>query len=299
MEKPNEPNPESQRSGEAQQPKQSAVAIKPPTVKDYLTSEYAKRRIEEMLGRRSNQFTTSLLSALNSNAKLGECAPATVLGAAMKAAALDLPIDPNLGLAYIIPYNKEAQFQIGYKGFVQLALRSSQYKTIGVAPVYDGQLVEKNPLTGNRYDWSVEPDESTAVIGYVASFQLLNGFEKSLYMTVGELSKHGKRFSQTFRKGYGLWKDDFDSMASKTVLKLLLSKFGILSIEMQQAILADQAVINDEGDLSYDDNTSELEDKIAAAKDRGELAAIMDTLNSTDKLAVQPLVEARMLELAA
>jgi len=225
------------------------------TVQNYLKDANVQLRISELLQSRASQFTTSLLSAINSNQILAECKPETVVNAALTAASMDLPINPNLGFAYIIPYkNKgvyEAQFQMGYKGFIQLAQRSGQYQTIGSAVVLEGQLVGEDPLRGHTFDWKAK--KSDKVIGYVALFVLLNGFEKSLYMTAEEMEEHGKKYSQSYKKNFGMWADDFETMALKTVLKLLLSKFGILSTELQKAIQYDQAIVSDAG-TTYVDN---------------------------------------------
>lgn len=133
-------------------------------------------------------------------------------------------------------------------------MRSGQFKNISVSPIYKGQLVSQNPLTGFVFDF--EKKESDEVIGYASFFQLINGFEKTFFMTKEEVTKHGTKYSQTFRKGFGLWKDDFDAMACKTVLKLLLSKYAPLSIEMQTAITTDGAVVKDvdTNEVDYVDN---------------------------------------------
>jgi len=178
----------------------------------------------------------------------------------MMAAALDLPINPNLGFAYIIPYGNQAQFQVSYRGLIQLCLRSGQFKTISVTPVYEGQLIENNPLTGYKFDFNVKISDK--VIGYCSYFSLINGFEKSLYMTVDEITAHGKKYSKTF--GSGVWKTDYNAMAQKTCLKLLLSKYAPMSIEMQKAIIADQAVIKNVEDMEveYVDNGQDISVKI-------------------------------------
>jgi recombination protein RecT len=229
-------------------------------IKQMFNNDDIKKRFDEMLGKRSSAFITSVLQIVNSSEMLKDADPMTVYSAAATAASLDLPINPNLGFAYIIPYNVkqkdgsyrvEAQFQMGYKGFIQLAQRSGQFKTISYSPVYEGQLVEVNPLTGNVYDWNKRNGDN--VVGYVAYFKLINGFEKSLFMSFEQLRQHGLKYSQTFKKNYGMWKDDFDAMASKTVLKLLIAKFAPMSVEMQTAVIADQAVIV-EGEANYVDN---------------------------------------------
>lgn len=242
------------------------------TAKVLFTQDNIKKKFEDLLGKKAQGFITSILQIVANNDKLSKADPYTVYNAAAIAATLDLPINQNLGFAYIIPYDSKqsdgsykvvAQFQMGYKGFIQLSQRSGQFKTISACPIFEGQLITQNPLTGFEFDFTKKTSET--VIGYAAYFSLINGFEKTLYMTVDELKKHGVRFSKSFAKGYGLWKDDFDSMAQKTVIKLLLSKFAPLSIEMQQAVMTDQAVINNEEgtDVSYSDHEEVVVDKEA------------------------------------
>ncbi|HOU20504.1 MAG TPA: recombinase RecT, partial [Flexilinea sp.] len=224
-----------------------------------------KSKFEEILRERANAFTANLAVMVNNNAALSKCDPMSVISAAVVAASLDLPIDPNLGFAHIVPYGDKAQFQIGVKGFIQLAMRSGQYSRIGVTEIYEGQLLDENPLTG-EYTFDFKAKKSETIIGWAAYFKTVNGFEKTLYWPVEKIKKHGLRFSQTFKKGFGLWKDDFDSMAAKTVLKALLSKWGILSTEMQNAVKFDQGVVKsvETQEVEYLDN-----DPIAAAFDDG------------------------------
>jgi phage RecT family recombinase len=191
-------------------------------VQSFIKNPSIQKTIEDRLKGRAGQFTTSLLSVINNNALLAECRPDMVLQAAMTAASMDLPLNQNLGFAYMIPYkNKgvyEAQFQMGWKGFVQLAQRSGLYKTIAATPVYEGQLITNDPLRGIAFDWTVPA--SGQPIGYAAYFELLNGFEKTLYMTMAEVTAHAKQYSQSYKSGFGPWKDNFEAMAEKTVLKL-------------------------------------------------------------------------------
>lgn len=237
------------------------------TAKALFNRDEVKQKFQELLGKRASSFMTSVLQIVASNALLAKADPASVFHSAAVAATLDLPLNNNLGFAYIVPYNQKqpdgsykqvAQFQMGYKGFIQLSQRSGQFKTISVAPIYEGQLIEENPLTGFVFDFKQR--KSDKIIGFASYFRLLNGFEKTLYATVEDLKKHGLKYSQTFKKGYGLWKDDFDGMASKTILKALLSKYAPLSIEMQKAVIVDQAVINDTEatDISYVDNSDQV-----------------------------------------
>lgn len=233
------------------------------------TSPYMQDKFKEVLGRKSAGFIASLLSVVSTNDLLSQADPKSILNAAMIAATLDLPINQNLGFAYIIPYNDRksglvlAQFQMGYKGFIQLSMRSGQFKTINVSDVKEGEIVTRNRLTGEiQFSWKDAGRDSLKTVGYVAYMSLINGFEKTLYMTVEELQKHGMQYSQSMKKGYGLWKDDFDAMASKTVIKFLLSKYAPLTTEMQTATLADQAVVTGEDQFEYVDNKPEsLTDK--------------------------------------
>lgn len=234
------------------------------TIHSLLNDEKIKKRFHEILGKRSTTFMTSIIQVMNSSDLLKDADPMSVLNASLVSATLDLPLNNALGYAYIIPFNDRntnrvvAQFQIGYKGLIQLAQRSGQFLRISTSPVYEGQLKESNPLTGFVFDWNAR--KSDKLIGYVAYFKLINGFEKELFMTVEQLEQHGKKYSQTYRKGFGLWKTDFDAMASKTVLKLLLARFAPLSIEMQHAVIADQGEITDI-DVNYVDNQQPVVDK--------------------------------------
>ena len=211
------------------------------TIKGFFHRDDVKSKFNELMGNRSAQFITSVLSVVNNNNYLKNASPESVFSSALMAATLDLPINSNLGFAYLVPYGNACQFQLGWKGYVQLALRSGQFKTISACPVYEGQLVENNPLTGFKFDFSNK--KSDVIIGFASYFSLINGYEKTLYMSTEEINAHGKRFSKTF--GNGVWKSDYNAMAQKTVLKLLLSRFAPMSIELQKAVVADQAIIRD------------------------------------------------------
>lgn len=241
-----------------------------PRTQDYLTTILAEKKAS---------FVNNITALVANNASLQVCKPDTLLYASIKATALDLPLDQSLGFAYVLPYkdNKNgvtlAQFQMGYKGFVQLALRTGQFKTLNATDVREGELVDENFVTGELTFKKAENRESLPVAGYVAYFKLLNGFEKYLYMTVAEMKSHALRFSQTYKKGYGLWadKDSFDSMAKKTVLKLLISKFAPLSVEMRDAIKADQAVLRGEDKTDYVDADEQAQPEVSeTAKAKAE-----------------------------
>ncbi|MDA1477299.1 recombinase RecT [Bacillus changyiensis] len=202
------------------------------TMKGLLSSPSVIKRFEEVLGKRATQFTASILSLYNNEKMLQKAEPMTVISSAMVAATLDLPIDKNLGYAWIVPYGGKAQFQLGYKGYIQLALRTGQYKYINCIPVHEGELQKWNPLT-EEIEIDFDKRESDAVVGYAAYFELLNGFRKTIYWTKAQVEKHKTKFSKS---NFG-WGKDWDAMALKTVLKAILSKWGILSVEMQTAVI--------------------------------------------------------------
>ena len=234
--------------------------------KDFFSKPMVQEKLKELVGKNAPAFATSVLQIVNSNSMLVNADPQTIFSAACMAATLNLPINNNLGFAYIVPFknNKEnkieAQFQLGYKGYIQLAQRSGQFSRIAATPVYEGQLISENPLLGYEFDWSVKPNGSP--IGYVAFFKLINGFTAELYMSKEEVMKHANKYSQTAKKGFGVWKDQFEAMALKTVLKLLLSKQAPLSIDMQKAQMADQAIIRDveKDEFDYIDHSESVAD---------------------------------------
>jgi recombination protein RecT len=231
------------------------------SLKELMNSEYVKRRFMEVMGAKSTGFIASILNAVQKNPDLARCEPQSVLSAAMVAASLELPIDSNLGFSAIVPYNvkrkdeggKEywvslAQFQIMYKGFIQLALRSGQYKTINVSPIYEDEFESYDIITGDIRLHPVEggyreQEIQEKILGYVAFFRLLNGYERLEYWSIKKIEAHGQRYSKSYGNAGGLWKKNPHAMYAKTVLKNTLSKWGILSITMQGAMVADQAVI--------------------------------------------------------
>jgi len=215
------------------------------TIKSFFEQESVKNRFQEMLGKKATPFLASIVQITANNSMLKNADPISIYNSALMAATLDLPINQNLGFAYIVPYGKAAQFQIGWKGMVQLAQRSGQYTAINVIEVYENQFESFNTLTEEmKADFSI-PGEGK-VVGYVAYFRLINGFEKTSFWTIDKVTKHGKKYSKSFNGSSSPWQSSFDEMAKKTVLKSTLSKWGILSIEMQTAVRVDQAVIKDD-----------------------------------------------------
>ena len=250
------------------------VTQQPETIRGLIDKPAIKKRFNDILQGRGEVFLSSVLSLANQDAQLARCEPMTIITAALQAAVLNLQLEPNFGHVYIIPYNKRikgqngqkdtwitvATFQVGWKGFVQLAQRSAQYATINTSEVREGDIEEYSPLTG-EYKFAkitdFEARRKKPIIGYVAYFKLINGFEKPLFMTVGELKEHAAKYSKTYQKGGGVWDSDFDGMSKKTVLKLLLNKFGPMSVKMQTAISADQAVLDNDLNPNYIDNEEE------------------------------------------
>jgi len=214
------------------------------TINSLVTNKSVRARFEQVLGRGADTFIGSLVSLTNGSRALQTCDQKTILSAAMIAATLKLPINPSLGLAYIVPYGGKATFQLGWRGINQLAMRSGQYQRINVSAVHEGEIKGTDFITGDLIRGKKVSDK---VIGYVAYFRLVNGFEKTLYMSVEEMQEHARTYSQSYRSGRdSVWRTNFDAMAKKTVLKLLLSRYGIMSVEMQNmdlALRADQSVV--------------------------------------------------------
>ena len=266
------------------------------TFNQTITSPATQKYLTDLLHERKGQFVSNLTALVANNANLQECEPYTLMFAALKATALSLPIEPSLGMAHVIPYkNKkrgvtEAQFQLGYKGFQQLALRTGQYKRINTTEVRQGELGKRNRLTG-EIEWSWIEDEAkrleTPIIGYVNYFLLLNGFESTFYMSKEEMNAHALRYSQTYKstisyiKEQSKWTTDFDAMALKTVIKLNLSKNGVLSTELQEAIRADQSVMREENKYEYTDND---EQEIFDAQKAADVAAKFQDFDSADEV---------------
>ena len=217
----------------------------------------------------ANSFMSSVISVANGNPQLRNAEPMSIIGAAMVAATMQLQVIPTLGQCYIIPYGKKAQFQVGYLGLLQLCQRSGQFKKILAAPVHEGEYVSGDEFD-EEYVFDKKQNKSDKVIGYMAKFELLNGFTKVAYWDIEKVKAHATKFSQAFRAGFNSpWKSDFDAMAQKTVLKSIL-KFAPKSIEMQNAVTFDQSVINtntsDVQDLDIDAFAPEYVDNIESEK---------------------------------
>lgn len=213
-------------------------------LQNVLSNENIRAQFENALNENAGAFVSSIIDLYNSDKYLQQCDPNKVAMEALKAATLKLPINKQLGFAYIVPYNGVPQFQLGYRGYIQLAMRTGQYKYLNTGVIYEGVQVNRDILTG-EVTFTGEPT-SDKPQGYFAYMELLNGFRKTVYMTHAEVLKHAKRYSKSFNSNASAWQTHFDEMAQKTVLRKLLSKFGILSTDMITALTSDREDIEDE-----------------------------------------------------
>lgn len=237
----------------AQQQKSMAQVNAVNIMKGVIASPKVKDRMNELLGKESAAFLSSVLDLYSSDGYLAKCNAADVMTECMKAAALKLPISKSLGFAYVVPYGNKPQFQVGYKGMIQLAQRTGQYKYINADMVYEGETVKNDRITG-MVQIDGEP-KSDKVIGYFAYFQLLNGFEKCVYWTREKVLSHAQRYSKSYSQNGSAWQTNFDAMALKTVLRNILSKYGIMSIEMVTALSDDDEV---EGEVAQNANAKPI-----------------------------------------
>lgn len=246
-----------------------------PALKSLLATEAIRKQMKSLLGDKAGHFMMAIVGVVEGTPQLQDCEPQSIINSAIASATLDLPIEKNLGYAYIVPYKDKAQFQMGYKGYIQLALRSGQYKYINSIEIKEGELENYNLLTGEfnfKFIEDINQRLEAKTIGYASYIEFTNGFRNTLYMTKEQIENHAKKYSQSYgydlSKGYSNsnWSKNFDSMALKTVLKLNLSKFGALSVSVQKALQIDGSSIksiSEEGTINveYVDNTNE-ENKI-------------------------------------
>ena len=237
----------------------------------YLTQEAVKDQINSVIGGKDGQrFISAIVSAVNNNPQLQECTNQSILSGALLGESLKLSPSPQLGQYYLVPFNdknvgKVAQFQLGYKGYIQLAIRSGQYKKLNVLAIKEGELVRFDPLneeiTVNLIE-DEEEREKAPTIGYYAMFEYTNGFRKAIYWSKKKMEQHALKYSAGYRakKGFTFWEKDFDAMAYKTMLRQLISRWGIMSIDMMSAIDSDMAVINADGTKNYVDNDPDIID---------------------------------------
>lgn len=258
-----------------------------PQLKSALNAPSVRQKFEEMLGKRSSQFMTSITSVVSNNALLQKADVNSIIMGSAVAASMDLPLNANLGYAALVPFNSKdgcfAQLQVMVKGWTELFLRSGQCQAIICETVYEGQLVKKNKFTG-EYVFDEDAKTSDKIVGFMAYFRLTNGFEKYEYMTIEEIKAHAQKFSQTFRRGGGIWKDHFEEMAKKTVLKRLITKWAPKSIEMQRMAMFDQSVVN--GDINDIDNAQAFyaDNQKDEHHERGEVAEFEEVDTETGEI---------------
>lgn len=266
----------------------TAQAQQSPKFLSYVGRDDVKQSIESAVGKENTTlFLTPIVAAVQTNPKLAECTSASILSAGLQGFSLKLAPSPQLGQFYLVPHKtrkkignqwvevKEATFQLGWKGYVQLAIRSGQYKSIVVSEIKEGEAVY-NPITE---DISLSPimdpveREKAKTVGYFASFELTNGFKKQIFSPKAHIEAHAKRYSDAYRydlesgKKSSPWSTDFDAMARKTLIRELISKWGIMSVEMQQAFTRDMGVIDEDGSVRYVDNPKEADIEVAVAED--------------------------------
>jgi recombination protein RecT len=269
------------------------------SAKDYFNQPGVQNKFKEILGNQAPAFITSVMQAVSANPLLAKADPASLYNSAAVAAILGLPINQSIGQAYIVPYRvkqkdgsykDQAQFQLGYKGLIQLAMRSGKFVRLNSTDVREGEVKSRNRMTGAiEFDW-IQDDrdrEKKKIIGYLSYFKLTNGFESEFYMSIEEVEAHAKKYSQSYKSGFGQWKDNFDKMALKTVTKLHLnSGEAPLSVQMEKAIQADQAVLKDDsGEVEYvdheevktDEELSRIREFVDKAKSLEDLDMITDS----------------------
>lgn len=233
----------------------------------YLTQDAVKDQINKVVGgKNGTRFISSIVSAVQATPALQECTNSSILSAALLGESLNLSPSPQLGQYYMVPYDnrskgaKEAQFQLGYKGYIQLAIRSSQYKKLNVLSIKEGELIRFDPLNEEIEVNLIQDDEqreAAPTIGYYAMFEYTNGFRKAMYWSRAKMEAHAKKYSPGYKRdlekgtSWTFWAKDFDAMAYKTMLRQLISKWGIMSIDLQDAIDSDMAVIREDGSRDY------------------------------------------------
>jgi len=272
------------------------------TASVYFTQDAIKNKINQMIGseKQGQRFVASIMGALATNPELQNCDHSTILSAGMVGESLRLSPSPQLGQYYFVPFNdnklnrKVAQFQLGYKGYIQLAIRSGQYKKLNVTAIKKGELIKYDPLNEEIEVNLIEDElerEKAETVGYYAMFEYINGFRKTLYWSKEKMQTHAKKYSTGYASdikkntNWTFWSKDFDGMAYKTMLRQIISKWGIMSIEMQTALENDGAVIDETGKAEFvDSDYAEVEDikevkqEVLHTEEKDENQEIVDDL---------------------
>lgn len=266
----------------------------------YLTADAVKNQINNVVGGKEGQkFIASIVSAVNTNPALQECTNQSILSGALLGQSLKLSPSPQLGHYYLVPFNdrnagKVAQFQLGYKGYIQLAIRSGQYKKLNVMAIKQGELEFFDPLNEDIQinlmvdDWDAR--EQAETIGYYAFFELTNGFRKAIYWSKKQMEAHALKYSPGYKakKGYTFWEKNFDGMAYKTMLRQLISKWGIMSIDLQKAFEGDMGVINEDGSTTYVENDDVIDMPVEEPKKAEETSDQLPGQTSIEDFMPQP-----------
>lgn len=274
-----------------------------PALKSMLATQATKKQIKSLLGERAGHFMMAIVQVVEGTPQLQQADPQSIINAAIASAVLNLPIEKNLGFAYIVPYNDRergmiAQFQMGYKGYIQLALRSGEYKFINAVQVKEGELQGYNLLTGElqlEFIDDIDKREEARTIGYASYIEFNNGFRNTLFMTEAQVKNHAKKYSQSYQydlskgKKNSNWSKNFEAMALKTVLKLNLSKYGALSVEVQKALQTDGLVVDEieeDGTIigQFTDNT-------------GDEIEVINNIKATDEDRVRLLKQSEPLKI--
>lgn len=287
---------------------ENSLVKKQPTFSVVIQSDMYKKLINNTLGdpKKATRFIASITSAVATNPALQECEPSSIVAGALVGEALELSPSSVLGEYYLVPFKNskegvtKAQMQIGYKGYLHLAIRSGQYKDIDVFEIHEGEFKGRDKDTGKfKFEFIENETErlSKPVIGYMGYFELLNGFRKTLYISKEEMEQHANTYSKAFNledykklqagqipekdlwKYSSFWYKNFDTMAFKTVLRQLISKWGIMSIELQEAFTKDMAVMKDNGDYEYVDNPSYEEEPVFVEEQDKKTAKSLDDIN--------------------
>ena len=282
---------------------ENEVSTGVPALKSALATQAIRKQIKSLLGDRSGHFMMAIVQVVEGTPQLQQAEPQSIINAAIASAVLNLPIEKNLGFAYIVPYKDRekgmiAQFQLGYKGYIQLALRSGEYKYINAIEVKEGEIKNYNMLTGElelEFIEDIDKRLEAKTVGYASYIEFNNGFRNTLFMTEAQMKNHAKRYSQSYQydvnynKKNSNWSKNFEAMALKTVLKLNISKYGALSVEIQKALQTDGMVVNE----IEDDGT--IAGKLS--DNNGDVVEVIDDIKATDEDRVQLLKLAEPLKI--
>lgn len=267
-----------------------------PTFSQFMSSPVVVNKVNSVVGGKDGQrFITAIVSAVSNNPALSDCSQSSILSAAFLGESLKLSPSPQLGQYYMVPFNtkngKVAQFQLGYKGYIQLAIRSGQYKKLNVLAIKEGELIRYDPLNEEIEVRLINDElarENARTIGYYAMFEYTNGFRKTMYWSKEKMEAHALKYSKGYqaKKGYTFWEKDFDGMAYKTMLRQLISKWGIMSIDMQNAMDGDMAVIHEDGSKEYVDNDNDVVETVTTVVEEDSQNSFTQSVDDFDPMAM-------------